>query len=112
MPVRRSPRERLKDVLQAIQKIERFLAGKTRMDFSADALIHDAVVRNLEVISKASRYVPDDLKSQEPAIPWRAISDIENWLPHGYDVLNENLIWVTIERDLPPLRDAVGRAAG
>ena len=67
--VPRSPRERLRDIATAIEKIERFLAGKNFEDFSSDALVHDAVVRNLEVISEASRHLGEDLKRTASEIP-------------------------------------------
>jgi len=52
MVVARSPVERLSDIATAIEKIGRFLAGKSFEEFSSDALVHDAVVRNLEIISE------------------------------------------------------------
>jgi uncharacterized protein with HEPN domain len=59
MALPRSPAERLADIANAISKIEKFLAGKTFADFMADPLTHDAVVRNLEIISEASRHLGD-----------------------------------------------------
>jgi uncharacterized protein with HEPN domain len=72
-------------------------------------MVHDAVVRNLEVISEASRFLPEETRSLEPDIPWRSIADMGNWLRHGYDVVNDEIIWETIERDLPALKSAVAR---
>jgi uncharacterized protein with HEPN domain len=105
----RSPRERLLDIQEAIEKIERFLNGQGFTDFASDAMLHDAVVRNLAVISEASRFLPEEVRTLEPAITWRSIVDMGNWLRHGYDVLNDDLLWETIERDLPVLREAAKR---
>ena len=93
----------------AIVKIESFLSGKSRSDFSADAMLHDAVVRNLEVLSEASRHVEVSLKARAPEVPWRNVADIGNWLRHGYDLVSDQILWDTIQRDLPVLRDAVRR---
>lgn len=83
MTSRRSSRERLSDMDSAITKIETFLSGKSEMDFSQDAMLHDAVVRNLEVLSEASRHVDEPLKAHAPEVPWRNVADIGNWLRHG-----------------------------
>jgi uncharacterized protein with HEPN domain len=93
----------------AIDKIRRFTAGKSFGDFASDPMLHDAVVRNLEIISEASRHLGDDMKQQEPAIPWRSVADIGNWLRHGYDIVNDDVLWEAIARDLPPLMEAIGR---
>jgi uncharacterized protein with HEPN domain len=106
---KRSPRERLKDIAESIDKIGKFLGGKAFEDFRADALIHDAVVRNLEIVSEASRHVPSALRTSVPHIPWREIADFGNVLRHGYEGVNDRIIWDTIARDLPVLRDAVQR---
>ncbi|HEX4077686.1 MAG TPA: HepT-like ribonuclease domain-containing protein [Rhizomicrobium sp.] len=97
------------DIDEAIEKIGRFLAERDFTAFARDAMVHDAVVRNLEVISEASRFLPEETRSLEPDIPWRSIADMGNWLRHGYDVVNDEIIWETIERDLPALKSAVAR---
>lgn len=105
--VERSARERLRDIAGAIAKIDRFVAGKTFEDFSTDALVHDAVVRNLEIISEASRHVPAELKAKLSHIAWREIADFGNVLRHGYEAVSDTILWSTIERDLPVLRTAI-----
>jgi uncharacterized protein with HEPN domain len=80
---KRSARERLADIAGAIAKIERFLADRTFDAFRTDELIHDAVVRNLEIVSEASRHVPVDVKLRAPHIPWREIADFGNILRHA-----------------------------
>ncbi|MGH6869948.1 MAG: HepT-like ribonuclease domain-containing protein [Rhizomicrobium sp.] len=104
---KRSARERIKDIAESIDKVERFLMGKTFDDFRTDALVHDAVVRNLEIVSEASRHVPADVKSRAPHILWRETADFGNVLRHGYEGVNDGIIWDTIKRDLPVLRAVV-----
>lgn len=109
MPVPRSPRERLLDIQFAISKITGFLAGRQPADFHSDPMLHDAVIHNLAVISEACRHLPDEMKSQEPQIPWRNVADMGNWLRHGYDMLDDEILWDTVTRDLPPLKAAIDR---
>jgi uncharacterized protein with HEPN domain len=99
----------LLDIDEAADKIERFLSGRDFGAFASDSMLHDAVVRNLEVVSEAVRYLPEETKSLEPDIPWRNIADTGIWLRHGYFTMNDDILWETIERDLPILKIAVAR---
>ena len=76
-------------------------------DFAGNALVHDAVVRNLETVSEASRHIPSELKARAAHIPWREVADFGNILRHGYEAVNDRIIWDTIERDLPVLMEAI-----
>lgn len=105
--VKRSARERLQDIANSIGKIELFLADQSFDIFKSNALIHDAVVRNLEIVSEASRHIPTELKTRTAQIPWREIADFGNVLRHGYEGMNDPILWSTIKRDLPVLMAAV-----
>lgn len=109
MTAPRSQAARLEDIAEAIAKVQRFLTGKTFEDFSNDSLTHDAVVRNLEIISEASRHLTPEMKAQVPEVPWRNVADMGNWLRHAYEKVNDPILWRTIEDDLPTLAAAVER---
>jgi uncharacterized protein with HEPN domain len=114
MTAPRTQSARLEDIAEAIGKIGRFLDGKSFDDFSKDALIHDAVVRNLEIISEASRHLDDETKQLAPEVPWRKVADMGNWLRHAYEKVNDPILWDTMQDGLPALGQAVRRllAAG
>ena len=97
------------DMQDAIELIERYTAGKTEIQFTRDSMMRDAVERNIERLSEASRHLTDDIKLSEPAIPWRAIADIGNVLRHGYDRVNPHRVWEVVERDLSVLKPAILR---
>ena len=99
MTAPRSQAARLEDIAEAVAKVERFLTGKTFEYFSNDALTHDAVVRNLEIISEASRHFAAETKSRAPEVPWRNVADIGNWLRHAYHRTDADLLWIMIEDD-------------
>jgi uncharacterized protein with HEPN domain len=107
MAQRRSPKERLLDIETAISRIDAFLVGKDFASFAIEAMLHDAVVRNLSVISEASRFLPEELKLREPNIPWRSVADMGDWLRHGYDMIDDKILWDTIQRDFPALEISV-----
>ena len=79
------------------------MAGRTRDSFTKDIFIRLAVERLLQVISEASRFIPDDIKEQNPNINWRGLADLGNWLRHAYHRTDADLLWDMIKDDLPPL---------
>lgn len=106
MPAR-SPRQRLQDILDAIAEIERFSAGKSFEQYVADALVRRAIERLVEIVSEASRHVPQALKDKHPSVPWRQVADIGNIFRHAYDRVNDRRVWTLVTDDLAPLKRAV-----
>jgi uncharacterized protein with HEPN domain len=104
---RRFGPERLRHILEAISDIETLTRGKTVDDYLADRFLRLTVERCLEIVSEASRLVPDELKAQHPTLPWRGIADFGNILRHGYEAIDHRRVWAIIEHDLAPLGAAV-----
>lgn len=99
----------LRDILHHIDLAQRFVKGLGRADFLDDTRTVYAVTRCLEIISEASRRLPDDLKLRHPAIPWRQMAGAGNVYRHDYEDVAARYVWETIQRDLPPLRIVVER---
>jgi uncharacterized protein with HEPN domain len=73
-----------------------------------DAVIRAAFERFLEIVSEASRHVPDDWKANYgPDIPWREVGDLGNVLRHAYHRTDVRALWLVYEDDLDPLEAAV-----
>ena len=105
--IQRSPRQPLADIVDGIDALEEFTARRSFEDLGRDRMPRDAVERNIERISEASRRLPDDLKAGYPTIPWRDIAGIGNVLRHGYDAVAPSEIWDIVTNDLALLRAAV-----
>ena len=108
----RSPRQRLEDMKAAIAATESFIAGRSFADFQADRMLQRALERNIEIVSEASRHLPDDMKDRHPSIPWRKVRDIGNVLRHGYEIVEPRVIWTIVTDDLAPLKAAVDAMIG
>jgi uncharacterized protein with HEPN domain len=102
-------RLRVEDILDAIARIERYVAGLTSEQFKADQKTVDAVVRNLEIIGEAVRHLAAEEESLPDGIPWTDISGMRNILIHEYFGVDLNIIWQTISEDLPELRRQLQR---
>ena len=94
---------RIRDILDCIEKIERFTRGYTFTDFQEDEKTIDSVLRNLEIIGEASRHVPTDIRIRYPDIPWVEMLTMRNIVIHEYHGVNLEIIWQTVKENLPPL---------
>ena len=108
----RSPRQRLEDMREAITAGESFVAGRSFADFRGDRLLQLALERSIEIVSEASRHLPEELKARHPSIPWPKVRDIGNVLRHGYEVVDPVVIWTIVTEDLAPLKAAVEAMIG
>lgn len=105
----RDPRRYADDILDAIANIEADTAGVDFERFAADRRVRQLVERNLEIISEASRRIPENMKTAEPAVPWREIAGIGNVLRHEYGRVRPDLVWRIQTQRLSALRSAVER---
>ena len=101
--VSRSALPRLLDIIEAIERIQSVLAGIALESFEAEWQRQWLVVRGLEIISEASRHLPDDVKERHPHIPWRKVAGIGNVLRHNYENVAPAVIWKLAQADLPAL---------
>lgn len=67
----------LKDILGAIEAIERFVEGVDFEAFREDDMRSSAVIRKFEIIGEAAKNVPGDVKERNPSIPWKAHSEVQ-----------------------------------
>jgi uncharacterized protein with HEPN domain len=102
----RSPQPRLFDIVESISRIKLALDDVSLESFENDWRSQWLVERGLEVISEASRHLPDDLKARHPHIPWRKIAGIGNVLRHEYESVAAPIIWKLAVDDLPVLEKA------
>jgi uncharacterized protein with HEPN domain len=97
----------LRDILHHVELAANFSAGFDRDSFKRDIKTVYAVTRCLEIISEASRRLPDDLKARHPAIGWRQMAGAGNVYRHDYEDVAAEFVWETVARALPPLRLAI-----
>jgi uncharacterized protein with HEPN domain len=101
--MRRDERQRLEDVLVAIDAIRTHL-GRGNL---SDGLIFDAVRVRLIEIGEAIKALPSDLLSREPSIPWAEVAQMRDRLAHHYFDTSHAVVTATVEHDLPEFETAV-----
>lgn len=105
----KDPRPRLDDILRSIEWIEQDIQGKAFAAFARDRRLRQLLERNLEIISEASRHIPDGVKAKAPEIPWKEIAGIGNILRHDYGGTDSKILWDAARHDLKPLKAAIRR---
>lgn len=103
----RSNRQRLKDMLQAIQRARSYTQGLTYTTFQSDVKTQDATLRALEVLGEASKAVSDDIRQQFPEVPWKSIAGQRDKLIHHYFGVNLDIVWEVVTLDLPLLEHQI-----
>ncbi len=99
----RSAKERIQDILNAIDSIQSRTAGMSFDQFSQDETIVKAVLYDLIVIGEAAINIPADVQALAPELPWRLMSDMRNIMAHEYFQVNLRITWSTIQNNLSPL---------
>jgi uncharacterized protein with HEPN domain len=99
----RDANERLLDMVEAIERIEKY-ASKGRKSFEQNELIQTWVVHHLEIIGEAASKLGRAFHETHPTIPWAQIIAMRNILVHEYFGMDLEAVWRAIERDLPELK--------
>lgn len=86
--------------------------GRDRSDLDADRMLQLALVRLVEIVGEAATRVSAVGQRQHGKIPWKAAKGMRNRLIHGYDKVDLNILWDTIQMDLPALIHQLQAALG
>ena len=97
------------DIEQHIALAIEFVAGFDYQAFHEDTRTVYAVTRCLEIVSEASRRLPDDLKARHPSIPWKDIAGAGNIYRHDYEDVAARVVWDTVQLALPHLQSVVSQ---
>lgn len=99
----RTWKERIEDILEAIAEACAFTSDISFDNFKNDPKTLKAVALNLVIIGESAAHVPDDVAASHPEIAWRLMRGIRNRLVHDYFSIDAEIIWETVQNDLPPL---------
>ena len=100
----------LEHIVEAIDRIHRFVEDMTELTFLDDEKTQDAVVRNFEILGEAAHNVElhhAAFATAHPEVPWALMYTMRNRVAHGYFKVDYELVWKTIHGDLPGLRAQV-----
>ncbi len=95
------------DIRDNILLAREFVRGQDLKSFLADTKTFYAATRAIEIISEASRRLPDEMRERHPHLPWRDIRDVGNFYRHQYDNVEASYVWRTVHERLDALLTVV-----
>lgn len=105
--MQRSVRLRLNDIVRAIDGAAETISGVDFETFRSVYHMPRTVERCIEIVSEATRRLPDEIKSRYLDIPWHQIAGIGNVLRHDYELVDERVIWEVATVHFPRLRAVI-----
>ena len=103
----RDDRERLLDILEAIERIEKH-AVRGREAFENEELIQNWIVHHLQIIGEAAARLSENFRKNHPDIAWKQIIGMRNILVHDYFGIDTDIVWSVVEKDIPTLKKILG----
>lgn len=97
----------LRHMLDALRRLEEYVARTTREAFEQDPLIQDGFIRQITILGEAAGRVSRDFVESHPEIPWLDVTGIRHKLVHDYFVVDIDIVWITATEDAPGLRPLV-----
>jgi uncharacterized protein with HEPN domain len=101
---------RIRHMRDAGKEILEFVAASSQSSFSSNRMLQLAIVKDLEIIGEAANNVSTECQEKYSYIPWRAMVGMSNRLVNAYFGINLDVIWQTVQQDLPPLLQSLERA--
>ncbi len=103
----------LNHILEAIDRIHKYTEDMIELTFLNSNLVQDAVIRNFEIIGEACRNIDrhyPEFSEIYPDLPLGIAYEMRNILTHGYFKVDLEIVWKTIENNLPLLEQQVKAA--
>ncbi len=94
---------RLQHMYDEARVARKFAKGKSRHDLDTDEQFQYALTRAVEIVCEAACNITDEFQAAHAQIEWKKIMGMRQWLVHAYFKLDLEILWKTVEEDLPPL---------
>jgi len=99
-------------MLDAAREALSFARDRTRSDLDRDRMLVLSLVKDIEIIGEAAYQVSPSSREQLPTLPWEDIIGMRHRLVHAYFDINLDILWKTVQEDLPPLIKTLEQALG
>ena len=103
----RNDPKRLKDMVQAIDTIFEYVTNRNMEEFVSDKRTYHAVIYNIMIMGEAANMLTLEFWESHPETQWRQVTNMRNFLIHGYHNVEADLVWEAISQDLLPLREQI-----
>jgi uncharacterized protein with HEPN domain len=97
----------LSDVVEHMDKAQRFVAGMSYEQFIAHEMAGYAVVRCIEIVGEAVKNVPPEVCERRPGVAWKDLAGLRDKCIHMYFGINYRRIWQAVKEDIPRIRPLI-----
>ena len=97
----------LRQIADYAREAQFICAGKTLPILLADRQAILALERVLEILGEAVKRLPPELRDRYTAVPWKLVAGMRDRLIHGYDEIRHDVLWNTVQQDIPILLTTV-----
>ena len=98
---KRTDRDFLSDIREAIHRITTYVIGMSYETFMADTKTQDTVIRNLEIIGEATKKLSEQLRTEYADVPWKSMAGVRDRLVHHYFGVTLDIVWQIATIELP-----------
>jgi uncharacterized protein with HEPN domain len=97
----------VKDILDAIKTIEKFVENSSYKDFIKDEKTRSAVVWKIQVIGEATKNIPKTIRDDYEDLPWKFMAKIRDKIAHFYFGIDYRIVWQVAKEKLPEIKPAI-----
>ena len=97
----------VKDILENMERAEKFVGGMSYENFVEDTRTNFAVVRCIEIMGEAAKHVPESTRQKYLEIPWKDIAGMRDKVIHFYFGVNFERVWMVVKEDVPKIKPLV-----
>ncbi len=109
-PKDRNTRIFLQDILDNIERVERFTGSISADEFRSDEKTYFATLQCIEIIGEAAKHIPAAVRSRYPAVPWAEMAGMHDKLIHAYFGTDPIRVWNVVTEDLPEIKPVIADA--
>ena len=93
----------LLDMLLSARRAVGFIAPLTFSEFENNDLHQLAILKSFEIIGEAASRISEETRVKHPDISWTEIIGMRNRFVHAGFAIQRDILWQTVQDDLPPL---------
>jgi uncharacterized protein with HEPN domain len=97
-------------MLEHAREAMEIVHGRSRTELESNRVLQLALAHLLLVVGEAASRVSPSGRDRYPEVPWSKAMGTRNFIAHGYDRIDYDVVWNTIAEDFPALVTALERA--